>query len=150
MSAQTTKPETIQLNEQAEPERRVLITTQDEDRFSLPCGEAVRACKVHMNRKVWFDELDSMLVRVGKWASDNKEIVKACYAAPREGRVVIFVLPMTPSYDRKLGALLTELDLELAQNFQVIDSAVMQVPGDPPDRLATFVNTQAAKKIHGD
>lgn len=148
MATKTTQP-LLHLNEQTNPQTRVLVTTQDEDRFSLPCAQAVEACKMHISRKVWFDELDAMLVRVHQWAADHAALVHAVHAAPREGRVVIFVVPKTDLYDRKLGAEITELDIELAQQFQVITSEVMQVPGKTPEQLATFVNPDVAKIIYG-
>ncbi len=147
--ATTTKPSVVHLNEQTSAQARVLVTTQDEDRFSLPCAQAVEACKMHISRKVWFDELDAMLVRVNHWAGEQQNAVHAVFAAPREGRVVIFVVPRSDQYDRDLGARITDLDLELAQQFQVITSEVMQVPGKTPALLATFVNPETAKTIYG-
>src|SRR4051794_13615317 len=115
-----TKPQTVHLNEQANPQGRVLITTQDEDRFGLPCAQAVEACKMHINRKVWFDELDALLVRVRQWGAEHAGRVHAIHAAAREGRVVLFVVPQSDRYDLELGSSLTDLDIELAQQFQVI------------------------------
>lgn len=144
------KDQVVRLDEKANPEGRVLITTQDEDRFSLPCAQAVEACRVHISRKVWFDELDSMLVRVKEWAGSHANLVQAVYAAPREGHVVIFVVPKSEHYDLDLGAKLSDLDLELAQQFHVIASEVMQVPGKTQQQLATFVNPSTAKPLYGE
>lgn len=140
---------TLHLNERTDADRAVLVTTADEDRFSLPCAQAVEACKVHISREVWFDELESMFARVREWCEQHKDRVRACHAAARGGVVVVFVVPHSTQYDRDLGSLLTDLDIELAQQYQVIESEVLQVPGDTPERLATFVQPGAAKTIYG-
>jgi hypothetical protein len=149
LMAPTTQEQTIHLNEQANPEGRVLITTLDEDRFFLPCAQAVEACKMHMSRKLWFDELDAMFVRVQKWATEHREQVHAAYAAPREGHVVIFIVPKSASFDLDLGAKATDLDIELAQQYPMIPSEVMQVPGQTPQQLSTFVKPGSAKTLYG-
>ena len=147
--ASTTKTPTVHLDERANPEGRVLVTAQDEDRFIVTCAQAVAACKMQISNKVWFDELDALLVRVRDWSAQNSARVHAVYASPREGRIVIFVIPKSDQYDLELGNKLTDLDMELAQNFQIIDTEVMQVPGKLPDQLATFVNVESAKRLHG-
>jgi hypothetical protein len=139
----------IQLNARANPQGRVLITSQDEDRFILPCVQAVEACRVHISQKVWFDELDAMFILVQQWARKHADLVHSVYAAPREGRVVLFVVPKGSTYDHALGARLTDLDLELARDFRVIRCEVLQIPGKTPHQLATFVDPRLAKILYG-
>jgi hypothetical protein len=140
--------QTLHLDEKANPQGRVLVTPQDEDRFTLPCAQAVEACKLHVSRKLWFDELDSMLVRVRDWAGQHQDRIHSVYAAPREGHVVIFVVPKSDTYDLDLGSQLTDLDIELAQQFQVISTEVMQIPGKTTQQLASFVNPDMAKTVY--
>lgn len=147
--AGATKTPTVHLDEKANPEGRVLVTAQDEDRFIVTCAQAVAACKVHISQKVWFDELDALLVRVRDWARHHADKVHAAYASPREGHIVLFVVPKSEQYDLDLGAKLTDLDIELGQQFQVIDTEVMQVPGKTPEHLSTFVKVEAAKQLYG-
>ena len=147
--AGTTKTSTIHLDEQANPEGRVLVTAQDEDRFCVTCAQAVAACKMHISQKVWFGELDALLVKVRDWATQNATQVCAVYASPREGHIVLFVVPRSKQYDLDLGSKLTDLDVALSQHFQVIEAEVMQVPGNTPQELATFVNVNAGKKVYG-
>jgi len=147
--AGTTKATTIHLDEQANPEGRVLVTAQDEDSFCVTCAQAVAACKMHISQKVWYDELDALLVKVRDWARQYAEKVHAVYASPREGHIVVFVVPKSDQYDLALGGKLTDLDIELAQTFKIIDTEVMQVPGKKPDQLATFVNVDSAKRLYG-
>ena len=77
------------------------------------------------------------------------EWFRAVYASPREGHIVLFVVPKSKQYDLGLGAKLTDLDVALSQQFQVIDAEVMQVPGNTPEELATFVNVDAGKQVYG-
>ncbi len=147
--AGTTKASTVHLDERANPEGRVLVTAQDEDRFIVTCAQAVAACKMHISQKVWFGELDALLVTVRDWATQNASQVRAVYASPREGHIVLFVVPKSKQYDLDLGTKLTDLDVALSQQFQVIEAEVMQVPGNTAEELATFVNVDAGKQVYG-
>jgi hypothetical protein len=132
----------------SDPNRQVVITQEDEDRFSLTCAQAIEACKIHTNRKVWFEELASLFEHVRVWVEKNKAIVHACYAVPRAGQVVIFIVPAADSFDFSLSDSLADLSLEISEKFQLIAAEVLQIPGKDPDHLQTFLNAKVAKTLH--
>lgn len=133
----------------AEAERRVLVTTEDEDRFSLTCAQAIEACKIHTSRKVWFEELRSLFSQVNEWAIKNQSAVRCCYAQPRAGLVAIFIIPIKDSFDFDLADKIADLDLELSQEFPLVPAEVLQIPGNE-DGLQTFVDTHTAKHLYGE
>ena len=132
----------------ADADRQVVITQEDEDRFSLTCAQAIEACKFHTNRKIWFEELASLFGFVQSWIKDNLPKVNSCYAAPRGGQVVIFIVPTAKSFDFELSDALADLSLALSEKFQQISSDVMQIPGKDPQHLQTFLDVKVAKILH--
>lgn len=142
------RTKTIQLDA-AEAERQVVVTTEDEDRFSLTCAQAIEACKIHTSRKVWFEELRSLFLHVNGWAIKNKDHVRSCYAQPRAGLVAIFIIPIKDSFDFDLADQIADLDLELSQEFPLVPAEVLQIPGGEEDGLRTFVDSDIAKHLYG-
>lgn len=133
----------------AEAERRVLVTTEDEDRFSLTCAQAIEACKIHTSKKVWFEELRSLFSQVNEWAIENKASVRACYAQPRAGLVAVFIVPVKGAFDFELARKIADLDLDLSQEFPLVPAEVLQIPSSE-DGLRTFVDSDTAKRLYGE
>lgn len=131
-------------------DRRVVVSTEKEDRFVMSCRRAAEACKLGNSRDVWLEELNSMLLYVREWARRNESLLEACYAAPREGQIVIFVVPRADHFDFDLSEKLTDLDLEVAEKFQACPCDLLQIPAKTPEALENFVNLKEAAHIYGD
>lgn len=132
----------------AEPDRQVIVTPEDEDRFGLTCAQAIEACKIHTNSKVWFEELTSLFQYIHDWAQKKTALVHACYATPHAGQVVIFVVPVADSFDVQLSDLLADLNLEICEKFQLIAAEILQIPGKDTAHLGTFLNSKVAKTLY--
>lgn len=133
----------------AEAERQVIITPEDQDRFVLTCDQAIAACKIHSSRKVWFEELGRLFFHVNHWAIQHQDRVLACYAAPRGGQVVVFVIPKSDHFSFDLADLVVDLDIEITQKFQSIPAEVLQIPGASNSQFNSFVDPKIAKHLYG-
>lgn len=130
----------------ADDARSVVVTPEDEDRFVVTCRDAVRAVQVHVGEKAAVEELRSMLDYVRERLTGLSQ-VSACYAAPREGQIVFFVVPGQDKMDFALSESLTELDLELAEKFQVYRCEILQIPSAA---LGTFLDPSLKVQIYGE
>jgi len=136
----------IRLDEAADGDCVVVITKADEDRFSLTCRQAIEACEAHTSEKLWFAELESMFKDVFEWAQERSKLVRACFAAPRAGQVVIFIVPNSARFDQQLAEDIADLELRLSRDYRQITLELLQVP---EGALNTFVGKKWAKPLYG-
>lgn len=112
-----------------ERDRLVLFTSETEDRFLMSCREAVRAANIGASAVVIVDEIREFVNEVGEWVVAEGTRIAECYIAPREGQLVVFVVPKSHKYDFDLSDALTDLDLRITQKYR-IPCEVMQIPED--------------------
>jgi len=123
-------------------DRPFVFSTETKDRFLRTCEWAVEVCQLGIGRDVWFRELQALFGHVNAWATANAKFVRACFAAPRDDQIAIYVIPQAGRFDFKLSDLMTVLDFELSEKFQACPCDVLQVSptflegvdGQPEDR----------------
>lgn len=131
-------------------ERLVVLTPEDEDRFVQTCQWVVEASKLGTSRDVMLREWYGLLSHVKKWAEQHASLLKQCLAMQRDDQIGIFVVPAKNQYDFELSDLLTELDLELAKQFQICRCDVFQMPEKPLDDLEHLTGSGQAILIYAE
>ncbi len=124
-------------------DRQVVIETPY-DRFLMSCVRAVEACA---SRQAWQDEFTALVDRLKEWVESSKGRVRACYLSPGDGHISVFFVPSSDTYDFDLGDALNDLEVELATNFKVVPTEVLQIPGDTSERLEAFVDVEKSITI---
>lgn len=125
----------IHLDAKSEGDRTVVLVDPDfEDRFVKQCDWVVEASKLGLSRDVWLQELQAMMTHVAKWA--EKQPVRTCYAAQRDMRIAVFVVPESGKFDFDLVEGINSLDLELSEKFQACPCDVLQAPDLDLEELA--------------
>lgn len=130
--------------------RMVVVEAKDEDRFVMTCQQAAEAC-ARGNRQIeWQSQFEKILTLVHAWATKAKGRVRACFVSPREGQLAIFAVPASDAFDPDLADMISDLDMEIAKRFELCQCEVLQIPGQTPEALATFLNPSEALQIYGE
>lgn len=115
----------------------------------MTCEMAAQACRQAMKMQEWREQFYGLLAAVHQWTELNTLRIESCYISPIEGGLAVFVVPKADTYDFDLADALTDLDLSLAQNFDLCRCDVLQIPGKSPGRLQTFLDPQQSILIYG-
>ncbi len=143
-----TKSSSIEIDSN-DDKTRVLFTPDDKDRFVLSCRDTVRFAQLGQNIDAVGDELRALFTHVSEWCSAREEAIGSCYIVPRDGVLAIVMVPSSGVFDLKLSDAITELDIVIAQKFQIFACEVCQYPARSNEELACFIDLENAQKIHG-
>lgn len=128
--------------DESDSSSRVVFTPEDNDLFVLTCAQAVRAVKVGMNTGAFAHEVSELIQFVSSSLNKHKERIADCYAMPRHGELTFFVVAKSKTYDHDLAATLSQIDIKMAEKFQLIPSGVQQIPHT---NIGVFVSDHAAR-----
>ena len=106
---------------------RVVFTPQDKDKFVLGCKDAIRYAQVGLGWNAISDELRGLFEHVRSWSQGQTDIAR-CEVRPIDGRLIVYVVPKTGRFDLSLAERLTDLDLQISQQFQNLLCDVFQAP----------------------
>jgi hypothetical protein len=127
---------------------RVVVTPEDEDRFTTTAAEAVRACKNAQEVLSWREEFEKFLTHVYGWCRTRETIAKAYLAFSDEG-LELFILTRGSEYRFDLDDDISELDLDLGKGFKKCPTEITQLPETPVRSLHAFFDPGSALEIYG-
>lgn len=128
----------------------IFITTENEDRFFLPVREAVQHIRLGESRKVWVDEVNTILNHLHSWVRQQSPRPSSCYATLKGGRIRVFVSPASGRFDCDLADAVSLLNLELIRVSSLVESHVSQVPAETPERNGDFLDVDLAFDLTAD
>jgi len=129
-------------------DRKVVLTPTDEDRFVLTCAETVRVAQRGLGERALIDEFASMFRFIVDWCQVHSDLVNTCYAGPRDGQIVFFVVGSSEEFDFGLADELADLDLQLSKQYSLIDCEIHQIPNSESE-LKRFVGHGCMRQIYG-
>ena len=133
----------------ADGDRRVVVTTADQDRFVTTVQLAVEALQLYENRKVISAEIEKMFSVVADWAHQNADRIHSVYVGSHELQIVAFVIPAADYFDFDLAAKVAELSQTLSRQFPKLQTDALEVIGETADHVGCFVNQQQAIMVYG-
>lgn len=121
----------------------VVITRQDEDRFTLTIQSAVEACAIHAKREQLEARFRILLNRLAEWLRSRLDAIADAFLTERDGMLLFLVVMKKTRFDPQLEEDLTTLELQIQEDPQLEDLpfTTMAIPllANQED-LMSFVN----------
>ncbi len=136
----------VELDESRDGERRFLFHLSNDHRILRTGREVIAACQLDISVEVWVEELNDLLLSVQKWATGQAARIAACYAVLSGGKVCLFVVPQSRTFDFDLADELATLSRTLFQQYNVGPIELGQIPAHEQDR---FIHPGDARLIYG-
>ena len=101
----------------SEKDRRVVVETEDEDRFCTTVEDVIEACRVYdkENRKLFQIQIRYLLDILGEWGHQHREVLDRAFLTVRDGQLLFLVVTKERIYNAPLEKDLTKLDFEIAR-----------------------------------
>ena len=131
-------------------ERRVVVTTDDEDRFVTTARQAALACRRAQDEQEWKEEFQRFLGFINAWCEDHSEGIVRAYLGFGDEGLKVFLITKGDEYRFDLDELVARLDSELAVKFPGCPADLMHLPDRPLDALRSFFSPPKALQLYGE
>ena len=145
VSGPTTEPIRLHFTDQT----RVVVTPEDEDRFMTTAAEAARACRHVQDILKWKQEFDGLLRHVNEWCQAKVERVSSAYMTFSDDGLRLFLLSKGSGYRFDLDDMVSELDIEICNKFELCPTEVSHFPEAPIESLSSFFDAGQALQVYG-
>lgn len=132
-----------------ESKQQVLVVTDNEDRFLTTSKEAALACKQQDLSKEWKVQFEQFLGYINEWAKEREDRVSEVYLAVGSEGLTVFVVTKGTDYQFDFDDEITELDINVAAEFDHCPATIYQIPSTPIDALSSFFSTESSLQIYG-
>ena len=96
---------------------QVLVEPADRDLFMMRMDEAIKACRIYVERvKSFEDQLDELLNHLGGWIVRHQDKIHKAFLTLQDARLLFLVVLKGQVYDCKLEDELADLDIAVAQD----------------------------------
>jgi hypothetical protein len=119
----------------------VVVTPEDEDRFSITVEAAIRACQVDQKDAIFRFQFKRMLNQLAAWLTARSEHVAKAFVSVREVGLLFLVVRKARNNDAFFEDDLTDLDLQIAQDpdLDLIRLSVLAIPCSPDEAVESFL-----------
>jgi hypothetical protein len=135
----------LQLNYKTQGQT-VVITPENEDRFSLTVQEAIRACSAGQDAIIFDRQFKKLLEKTTFWLKKNSSDIDKAYVTIRDSDILFFIVRKTVEYNRDFEDVLTDFDIEVAEdrNLDKIRMSVLAIPKSSPQTITSFLRPDFA------
>jgi len=140
-----TSKEPLRIREDSDAERSIVFHPEDDDLFVRTGRQVIEASRLGISIEVWLHEFREMLQAVRRWCEEHADRVHACYAGPRGAGLGLFFIPRGARYDFDLADLLTPLNGQLVNEFNIGMIEIYQIP---ESEISRFVAPNAARIVY--
>lgn len=127
---------------------QVVVEPDDNDRFVTTAAEAARACQQAQATKEFQDEFKAFLSHIHGWCTAHGKEVESGYVDIGDGGLRVNICMKSDDFDFDFDDLITELDIELAQQFPKCIAEVTQIPREVCRKLD--VDAEFSLQVYGD
>lgn len=134
-----------------EPSGKVRVGPEDLDRFAIQREKAARILRL-VDRTEQFEKQFSLLLdTLGNWVSQNRGKVSDSYVTLQEGVLSLVVIRKQPEYDADFEDVLSELEVDIANDpdLNLIEFTTMPLPPVSEAALRSFINESVCLKYVG-
>lgn len=131
-------------------EKKVLVITEDEDRFTTTSQEAALACRRAQDEKDWSEEFKEFLAHINAWCKGRPDQVDRAYLGFGDEGLKVFLITKGDDYRSDLDDSVAELDTDLPRKFPNCPAYVMHLPNRPLEALKTFFSPPKALQLYGE
>lgn len=142
MNATTTEKLPIQFLRYQHQDGSVVVIPEDESRFVITVGEAIRACRAFDAQLQFERQFKEVLNKLGAWVTTHKAEVSRAYITSRDTGLLFLVVRNVVEYGREFEDALTDLDVDVAQNpnLDLVQLSVLAIPKASDESVASFLN----------
>jgi hypothetical protein len=121
---------------------KVQIETEDEDRFLVTVGEAIRACKAFDKFADFHRQIRRVVAILSVWIENHKSQIAEAYLAVRDVGLLFLIVQNAKAFDQELEDSLTDLDVAIAQDAELnlIKLSVLALPRASEESIHSFLN----------
>ncbi len=132
----------LQLN-WSDSDGQVVITPEDEDRFSLRIGRVIKACHAAVEEDEFKGQFNLLLKTLVEWLRERRD-VRAAYVTLRDGEFLFLVVRNEAEYSAEFADNLSELDLKIASDhdLKLVKLDTLALPSVSSDGLASFMHPE--------
>jgi len=128
----------------SDKDRKVIITMENEDRFSMTVQEAALACKLADNRQLFKfrSQFKNLLNELAVWIQKNRKKVFKAFMTVRDAGLLFLIVRNEVPFDRDFEDQLSDLDIAIAQNenYSLINLSVLALPRCSPSAGFSFLS----------
>ncbi len=130
----------------ADGEAKVLIETEQQDRFMLTLHAAIRACQAFSHMDEFTEQFTNLHAKVSAWVATQDHHVSKAFLTARDSAILLLLVQKSPSFDQELEDSLTDLDIEIAQDeeFNLIRLNILALPMASEDSINSFLVSGSA------
>ena len=128
----------------ADDAQPIVFHPANDDLFVRTGQEVIASCQLGIGLELWLKEVDTVIEDVRAWCQANPA-VQSCHVAVFRGRVNLFFIPVSASYDCQLGLELSDLTARLYQQYNI---GMIEVHQLPDRELSRFMPLSASRKIY--
>jgi hypothetical protein len=134
------------LQQTSPPGGKVLVITDDGDRFALPVDVAVRACESAEDLGEFARQFEHLLSRLGQWMARYPGEVSRAYVAPEPGGVLFAVVRRGREFNPAFEEALSDIDFEIGQSddLNLIKLRAIALPELSEEAVASFLDLSHA------
>lgn len=131
-------------------EQRVLVVTEDEDRFMTTSREAAIACRRAQDEQEWRDEFQAFLGHIHEWCKEHADVIDRAYVGFGDEGLKVFLVTKGKDYCSDLDNAAADLDIDLGHRFPGCPAYVMHLPNRPLEALQSFFSPPKAMQLYGN
>lgn len=126
---------------------RVVVETDDEDRFVMSAIKAVEACvSAHRQDEAIRVFKTTFLGPLHAWCISQASRVQACYVIPVDKHIDVFVVGLEERYDFDLGREISNLESQFYDSGWRV--SVQQIPHGEAEERETFYNSGEVLEVY--
>jgi len=144
MTTTTKRQSAIHLNYDS---GRVVVETQDEDRFVLSAKKAIEACvQSHLRDEAIKTVKGQVLTPLRRWCEAHASRISSCYASSEGKYLQVFVVGATDRFDFDLEGELSKLEIAMFDSGWRMSA--QQIPLLDSEDQDTYFNIGEAMEIY--
>jgi hypothetical protein len=134
------------INQACPPGRKVLIISEDGDRFALPVDVVVHACRSAEKFEEFTRQFQELVGHVGRWLCEHAGDVDRAYLALEPGGIMLVVVRKGREFNPAFEDALSDFDFEIAQSedLSLIKLRAIALPDSSEEALTSFLDLSHA------
>jgi hypothetical protein len=103
-----------------------------------------------LDQKEWTEEFKAFLSHIHEWAQQHSDVVSAAFVGVSSEGLTGVIVTKGPEYRTDLDDEITDLDIQLADQFPACRADILQSPEGEPEGRIPYISLERAVQVYGD